>query len=79
MPWRVAAKAGPGETVEVLLQAWWCLTEGKPFDGGLPSEAERRDGWRKAVNGRTVEVGRLVRKADRRARYQELSLGQLVL
>jgi len=75
----LAAKAGPGETVEVLLQAWWCLTEGKPFDGGLPSEAERRDGWRKAVNGRTVEVGRLVRKADRRARYQELSLGQLVL
>ncbi len=67
------------EMVEVLLQGWWCLTENKPFDDGLPSEAERRDGWRKAVNGRTVEAGWLARKGDRRARYEELTPAQLGL
>jgi len=74
-----AGKAERSEVVEILLQGWWCLTENKPFDAGLPSEAERRDGWRKAANGRNVEVGWLARKGSRRARYEELTLAQLGL
>jgi len=74
--WLNQTLAGKGDRngiVEVLLEAWWCLTENKPFGDGLPSDAERRDGWRKAVNGRSVEVGWLVRKSNRRARYEELT------
>ena len=72
-------KVNRSEVVEVLLQAWWCLTEDKPLGDGLPSEAERRDGWRKAVNGRSIEVGWLARQGQRRARYEELTLAQLGL
>jgi len=72
-------KSDRGAMLEVLLQAWWCLAENKPFGDGLPAEAERRDGWRKAVNGRTIEVGWLARKGLRRARYDELTLAQLGL
>jgi proteasome alpha subunit len=72
-------KVDRSEVVEVLLQAWWCLTEDKPFGDGLPSEAERRDGWRKAVNGRNIEVGWLSRQGQRRARYEELTPAQLGL
>ena len=67
------------EVVELLLQAWWCLMEKKAFTSELPSEAERRDGWRKGLNGRTVEIGWLARASDRRARYEELNLAQLGL
>jgi len=69
----LAGKADRNGIVEALLEAWWCVTENKPFGDGLPSDAERRDGWRKAVNGRSVEVGWLVRKSNRRARYEELT------
>jgi proteasome alpha subunit len=72
-------KPGRSETIEMLLQAWWCLMENKPIGDGLPPEAERRDGWRKAVNGRTVEAGWLARKSERRARYGELTPAQLGL
>jgi len=72
-------KIGRSDTVEILLQAWWCLTENKPFDNGLPSEEERRDGWRKAVNGRNIEVGWLTRQRDRRARYEQPTPAQLGL
>jgi proteasome alpha subunit len=75
----LGGKVIQGEVVDVLLQAWWCLTENKPWNEGLPSEAERRDGWRKAVNGRIIEIGWLARKADRRARYEELTPAQLGL
>jgi len=64
---------------EVLLQAWWCLAENKSFGDALPPEAERRDGWRKAVNGRNVEAAWLARTGDRRARYSELTLADLGL
>ena len=67
------------EVVDVVLQAWWCLTEDKPFGDGLPPEAERRDGWRKSVNGRNIEVGWLARQGQRRARYEELTPAQLGL
>jgi len=72
-------KTDRAEITEVLLQAWWGLTENKPFADGLPPEPERRDGWRKAVNGRTVEIGWLTRKSSRRARYEEPTLTQLGL
>jgi proteasome alpha subunit len=75
----LADKTQRSEVAEILLQAWWCLTEDKPFTEGLPSEAERRDGWRKAVNGRTVEIGWLARKSARLSRYEELTLPQLGL
>ena len=75
----LAGKTDRGETVEVLLQAWWCLTENKALNEGVPSEAERRDGWRKAANGRTVEIGWLARKGNRRARFEELTLAHLGL
>lgn len=65
--------------VESLMQAWWCLVENKSFDDALPSEAERRDGWRKAVNGRNVEIGWLARKSSRRVRYREITLAELGL
>jgi len=74
-----SGKGDRSEAAEFLLQAWWCLTEKKPFTADLPSGAERRDGWRKAVNGRTVEIAWLARTSDRRARYEEFSLAQLGL
>ena len=75
----LANKTSRSEVAEMLLQAWWCLTENKSFAEGLPSEAERRDGWRKAVNGRTVEACWLARKSARLTHYDELTLTQLGL
>jgi proteasome alpha subunit len=65
--------------VDFLLQTWWCLMENKPLTGQVPSEAERRDGWQKAVNGKTVEIGWLARQGTRRARFEALTLTQLGL
>jgi proteasome alpha subunit len=64
---------------ELLLQAWWCLSENKSFTDNLPSEAERRDGWRKGISGRTVEVGWLTRKSARQTRFEAVTLRQLEL
>lgn len=64
---------------ESMLQAWWCLTEGKPFDSGIPPESERREGWRKSLNGRTVEAAWLARKSPRRARFEPLRMADLDL
>lgn len=75
----LTGKNDRAEAAEVLLQVWWCLAEKKSFAEELPSESERRDGWRKAVNGRIVEIGWLARKSERHARYAELSLTQLGL
>ena len=75
----LAGKNDRSETGEVLLQAWWCLTENKSFTENAPSEAERRDGWRKAINSRTVEIGWLARQSQRLARYEEITLLQLGL
>jgi proteasome alpha subunit len=76
---QLAGKTERKDVAELLLQAWWCLVEGKAFGDSLPSDSERRDGWRKAVSGRTVEIGWLDRKAPTRARFTELTLGQLGL
>jgi proteasome alpha subunit len=61
-----------GQVTDRLLQAWWCLVENKALSDS--SEEERRSGWRSVVEGRTVEIGWLARKASRLARYQALSL-----
>ena len=75
----LATKTERSAVAEVLLQCWWCLTENKSFAEGLPSEAERRDGWRKAVNSRSVEICWLARKSARFTHYEELTLTQLGL
>ena len=64
---------------DVLLQAWWVLVQNKAFGDTLPPEAERRDGWRKAINGRSVEMGWLARSSARRARYGVLTLADVGL
>ncbi|MBI4659462.1 MAG: 20S proteasome subunit A/B [Verrucomicrobia bacterium] len=62
------------EVVDLLLQAWWCLTENKSFTENAPSEEERRAGWRTAVKGKVVEMGWLARKTQRSARFEWLTL-----
>ncbi|MFM8470134.1 MAG: 20S proteasome subunit A/B [Limisphaerales bacterium] len=64
---------------DLLLQAWWVLTENKSFTDALPAEAARREGWKKAVSGKTVEAGWLARSDSARARFVSLAqLGAIV-
>ena len=72
----LAQKSGRREAADLLLQAWWCLMENKPFGEGIPNEAERQAGWRKATGERVVELGWLARKTPRLAHYEGLSLAQ---
>jgi proteasome alpha subunit len=67
------------EVADAMLQAWWLLTENKSFTENTPDEPARRDGWRNAVKGKTVEIGWLARKQTRAARYEPLTLSQLGL
>lgn len=67
------------DAADIFLQAWWLLTEGRSFKENLPGEGERRDGWKKAVADKTVELGWLNRKTTRRARYEPLTLAALGL
>jgi proteasome alpha subunit len=66
------------EVVDLLLQAWWCLMENKSFTESPPPEEERRNGWRAAIEGKTVEIGWLAREEDR-SRFQFLNLNQVGL
>ena len=72
-------KTDRNEAADLLLQAWWCLKENKPFDESMPDEAERQTGWRAATHGRVVEWGWLARKSARAARYEALSQAQVGL
>jgi len=72
----LAQKTGRRDAVDLMLQAWWCLTEGKPFGEGIPGEADRQAGWRATTQGRVVEIGWLARKSPRPARYETLTLAQ---
>jgi proteasome alpha subunit len=67
------------EAADLLLQAWWCVMEKKPFDAGIPPEAERREGWRAAVNGKVIEAGWLARSSARPARFEAPTRAQLGL
>src|SRR5579872_916333 len=75
----LAQKTERRDVADLLLQAWWCLAEHKPFDEGIPNERERQAGWRAATQGRVVEMGWLARRSVRPARYEALSLGQVGL
>lgn len=66
------------EAAELLLQAWWRLSENKPFTD-LPDEAARRAGWRQAAGGKQIEIGWLARQSARPARYHGLTAGELGL
>ncbi|MEO5802930.1 MAG: 20S proteasome subunit A/B [Verrucomicrobiota bacterium] len=71
-------KGSRNEIADLLLQAWWCLIANKSFES-VPSEEERRKGWRESVQEKTVELGWLSRKTPRPARYEPLTLAQLNL
>ncbi|MDB6064975.1 MAG: hypothetical protein JWR26_1183 [Pedosphaera sp.] len=72
-------KADRREVADLMLQAWWCLVENKPFGEAMPAEKERREGWRSATAGRVVELGWLARKSARQARYEPLEFAQIGL
>jgi len=74
--WLTKALAGQSDraaVADLLLQAWWVLTENKSFTEKLPTEAERRAGWNKAVSGKTVEAGWLSRSIHRSGRYETVT------
>lgn len=62
------------EATGLLLQAWWLMRGEAVFEGAIPEEPERREGWREAVKDRQVEIGWLNRKAAGRARYESVPL-----
>lgn len=72
-------KTGVTEMADLLLQAWWRLTENKPFTDALPDEAARRAGWREAVRGKEIEIGWLARESARPACYRARTLAELGL
>lgn len=67
------------QAVEFILQTWWCLIENKPFSDSIPSEEERRTGWRGAIKEKVVELGWLARQGPRAARYESLPPGKVGL
>lgn len=73
----LSGKTDRKEAVDILLQAWWCFVENKPF--AETTEDERRSGWRSALGGKVAEIGWLARNSSRPARFQMLTLGGLGL
>jgi len=73
-----SGKTSRDEIADLFLQTWWCLITNKSFES-VPSEQERRAGWREAIRKMTVEMGWLDRKTLRLARYEPLTLAQLNL
>ena len=72
-------KTNRSEAAEILLQAWWCVSENKWLTDPLPDEAQRKAGWRETTRGKTVEIGWLARHSARAARYQTLTISDLGL
>ena len=70
---RLAGKQERKEAAELLLEAWWRVTENQPFAEG----AENALAWREGMKDRAVEAGWLARRSFRVARYEPLSLKQL--
>jgi proteasome alpha subunit len=75
----VKTKTNRAEVADLLLQAWWRLSEGKSFTEALPEEAARRAGWREAAKGKEIEIGWLARQGPRAARYQAQTATELGL
>jgi proteasome alpha subunit len=67
------------KAADLMLQAWWCLVEKKSFAEELPSEEERRKGWKSALKEKVVEIGWLARQSPRLSRFEMLSLSDLKL
>jgi proteasome alpha subunit len=70
---QLSGKSDRDEIIEILLQGWWVMREGKSFTDQLPAEEERRKGWREATKDRVLEIGWLDRKLKRPARFVWLS------
>jgi proteasome alpha subunit len=68
---QLAGKTGKEEVIETMLQAWWILRENKSFTE-VPSEEERRCGWRAGIKERVLEIGWLDRNSRRPARFSWL-------
>jgi proteasome alpha subunit len=75
----IQAKTSRTEAADLLLQAWWRLSENKSFTEALPEEAARRAGWREAAQGKEIEIGWLARQSSRPARYQAPKAAELGL
>ncbi len=75
----LSGKTDRGAVADLLLQAWWRLTQDKPFEETLLDETKRQDAWRAATQGKTVEIGWLARKSSRAARFEPLTLAQIGL
>jgi proteasome alpha subunit len=75
----LAGKTNRRDVADLLLQAWWCLAENKPFDTAIPAESDRQAGWRASTKTRVVELGWLSRKSTRLAKYENLNLPQIGL
>jgi proteasome alpha subunit len=68
----LAASTDRKQIIEAMLQAWWVLRENKSF-AELPSEDERRKGWREATKDRVLEIGWLDRRSAKQSRFSFLS------
>ena len=66
----LAGQTDRAAAADLLLQAWWVLTENKSFTDALPPEAERREGWKKSVGGKTVETGWLRRSGPAASHFK---------
>jgi proteasome alpha subunit len=75
----LAGKTSRSEVADIFLQSWWCQQEGKTDPDSMPDESARRAGWKKAVEGKTVELGWLDRKESRQVRYRPLTLAEIGL
>src|SRR5665213_1117271 len=75
----IQAKTNRKEAADLLLQAWWRLSENKSFSEALPDETARRAGWRAASLDKEIEIGWLSRQSSRPARYQALTVAELGL
>jgi len=72
-------KTNRTEAAEILLQAWWCVSENKWLTDPIPAEEQRKAGWRETTKGKVIEIGWLARQSARAARYQTLTLSDLGL
>ena len=76
---QLAGKTDRNEIIETMLQAWWLLRENKSFTENLPSEEQRRDGWREGTKDRSLEIGWLDRTSPRHARFTWLPADKLAV
>jgi proteasome alpha subunit len=72
---KLAGETDREKIIETCLQAWWVLRENKSFTE-LPTEEDRRNGWREATKDRVLEIGWLDRKLQRPSRFVWLAGNQ---